>query len=587
MGARLAVQPHEPFARPPGMTAPNAEPAAQAALAAPAAHRKRAAMPPAADWRARLDRVMRRTFGLHELREGQERVIRQVMQGTDTLAIMRSGAGKSLCYQLPALLLPGRTLVISPLIALMKDQCDKLRERGVAAFQLNSALGADETEQAYAAMREGRDRILFTTPERLADAAFRSALLGQATSLLVVDEAHCISQWGHDFRPAFLEIGGALAELGRPTLLALTATATEVVADDIAEQLGVPSLQVVNTGVYRPNLHYAVEQFTREDAKLERLLALVGEQPGPTIVYAATIKAVEQILAALQAAGESVARYHGRLAATERREQQDAFMRGEVRVMVATNAFGLGIDRPDIDSIVHYQMPSGLDAYYQESGRAGRDGRVAHCTLLYLHSDRAVQQFFLAGRYPGFDDVEAVYRMLMTPPPGGADGWTVEALQDALDRPRSKVQVALSLLRHQHIVLQRRGGRLRGAAPRRGCARHRAAAGCVPREARARPCVARAHGVLRPDRLLPLEGAAAALRRGRRLRALRRVRQLPAHPSARAATRRAGPARARAARGAHPGAGVHRRRQGQRAALRPRPSRCRRSEQRHGDVRRR
>ena len=428
-------------------------------LAEPAVRKPRpstAATPTSA---RQLQRALRQTFGIRQLREGQEAVIRNVLEGRPTLAIMPTGAGKSLCYQLPATLLPGITLVVSPLIALMKDQCDKLAELGVAAVQLNSAIGAAELEAAESALAAGSAKIVFTTPERLADGDFLHAVAAHPVSLLVIDEAHCISQWGHDFRPAFLEIGAAVGPLGKPTILALTATATEAVIDDIAQQLGVKRFFVVNTGMYRPNLRYRVEQVTREDAKLARALDLVRAADGPGLVYAATVKAVEEVHAALATAGESVSRYHGRLNPTERRANQDAFMRGEVRVMVATNAFGLGIDKPDIRFVLHYQMPAGLDAYYQESGRGGRDGDTAQCTLLYLHSDKAVQQFFLAGRYPAQDDVAEVYKALRREPPGQPH-WSLELLHESLDRPKSKVQVALRLLRHQRVVKQGRDGRL-------------------------------------------------------------------------------------------------------------------------------
>jgi ATP-dependent DNA helicase RecQ len=341
--------------------------------------------------------MLRRTFGMRRLRPGQREVIESVLARRDTLAIMPTGAGKSLCYQLPALQMKGTTVVVSPLIALMKDQADKLEERGVDAATLNSAFTKSEQAAAMRAIRAREADFVFTTPERMADPEFLRKLKESRIDLFVVDEAHCISQWGHDFRPAFGQLGAALRALGDPPLLALTATATQDVVDDIAEQLGRKRMHVINTGVYRPNLGFEVFQTTNESEKRQLLLEVV-RSGGAGIVYVATIKTAKAIHAWLLEQGEKAVLYHGRLPARERTQIQEAFMSGRARTMVATNAFGLGIDRQDIRYVVHYQLPGSLEAYYQEAGRAGRDGEEARCTLLYDHTDRRVQLFFARKR---------------------------------------------------------------------------------------------------------------------------------------------------------------------------------------------
>ena len=407
-----------------------------------------------------FDSVLRNTFGIRRLRPGQRDVIDSVLSGADTFALMPTGAGKSLCYQLPAMQLPGMVLVVSPLISLMRDQLAKLDEMNIPAVQVNSSLKRDEEAAALAAIAEGRCRIVFATPERLTQRDFIELLQQQKIALFVVDEAHCVSQWGHDFRPAYLDLAGAIRALGKPPVLALTATATDDAIADIVKQLGLSRPRIINTGIYRTNLHYNVVQVTSDSEKLVRLLDLASEQQGSGIVYAATVAAVEQLHAALAEKGESVTLYHGRLGARERQHNQDRFMNGEARLMVATNAFGMGIDKADIRFIIHYQMPANLEAYYQESGRAGRDGETACCILLFQFKDKRVQQFFLARDYPDGDDVRHVYAAAATladrAPAPFAD---LCAALPAMSAPR--VRVALKLLKDDGLLAQDKHLRIR------------------------------------------------------------------------------------------------------------------------------
>jgi ATP-dependent DNA helicase RecQ len=401
-----------------------------------------------------LKNILRNTFGIKQLRPGQQDVIDSVLHGQDTLAIMPTGAGKSLCYQVPALIMSGMTVVVSPLISLMKDQVGKLEEAGVDAAQVNSALNQREQDAALQSIEQSRSKIVFATPERLTDPEFIASLQTNRIDLFVIDEAHCISQWGHDFRPAYLELSGAIDALGHPPVLALTATATDDVIADIIKQLGLKDAKVINTGILRPNLHYRVIQTTNENEKLEQALRLVQQSEGSGIVYAATVKAAEALHQHLTQAGESVTLYHGKLSAKQRKANQDLFMCGICRVMVATNAFGMGIDKSDTRFVIHFQVPANLEAYYQESGRAGRDGDIAHCTLLYYMKDKRIQQFFLAKHYPGADELQAVYRAITSLAQENAQisGARLQQILDEL--PAGKIKITLKLLKEGGLISQ-------------------------------------------------------------------------------------------------------------------------------------
>jgi ATP-dependent DNA helicase RecQ len=360
---------------------------------------------------ARLDDALHATFGLDRFRPGQEEAARAVLAGRDVVAVMPTGAGKSLCFQLPATLLDGVTVVVSPLIALMKDQVDGLRARGVAAAAIHSGLGPGERADAERELLAGRLKLLYVAPERLASPVFRQTVAEAKVARLVVDEAHCISQWGHDFRPDYRRLAGFKRELGVPAS-AFTATATPQVRADIAEQLDLATPLELVTGFERPNLTLAVEHCRTRADKERALDKLIREIGTPGLVYCSTRKNVEQWAEHLESIGLRAGRYHAGLDDEERHRVQDDFIAGRLDVIAASNAFGMGIDKRDIRFVAHADLPGSLEAYYQEAGRAGRDGLPSRCTLLFSPVDVRTQEFFLAGANPSPAVFRSAWRLL-------------------------------------------------------------------------------------------------------------------------------------------------------------------------------
>ncbi len=344
-------------------------------------------------------------------RQPQRAIIDSVLAKKDTLVVMPTGGGKSLCFQLPALLLPGVALVVSPLIALMKDQVDALQARGLPAGLLNSSQTLEEQRATLDAIRARTLKLVYVAPERFRSQSFLNALPRDAISLFAIDEAHCLSQWGHDFRPDYMRLGEARKAIGSPPCIALTATATPDVQRDIIDVLEMNEPSEFVAGFARDNLSFKVRKIGSNAEKEAAILRLI-KQHKTGIIYCATRKSVDKVAATIEPLAGSVIRYHGGLSDKERTEAQDIFMRRESDVVVATNAFGMGIDRADIRFVCHYEMPGSVEAYYQEGGRAGRDGAPSVCEMLFSYADKRVQDFFIEGANPGKELIAEVFDII-------------------------------------------------------------------------------------------------------------------------------------------------------------------------------
>ena len=410
--------------------------------------------------------ILTDVFGHTDFQGLQAEVIGHVLSGGHAVVLSPTGSGKSLCFQVPALALPGLTIVLSPLIALMKDQVDALRARGVAATFINSSLDRTAREARSREVAEGKVKLLYVTPERFRKEAFREVMetvkATQGISLLAVDEAHCISQWGHDFRPDYSRVGEWRTWLGNPTTIALTATATPAVQDDILRQLGLDrthdTVRQFNRGIDRPNLSLDLVETWSDDDKLDAIEACARRLPGSGIVYFTLIKTLERFSDLLAERGLPHLCYHGKLDARRRRQVQDAFMHGTApgdELVLATNAFGMGIDKASIRTITHAEIPGSVESYYQEIGRSGRDGKPALCTLLYDERDLLTQMDFIRWTNPDADYYERVYHHLAHDREAirsfGLD-WLRERLHDRRRGHDGRLDTALAMLERHGVI---------------------------------------------------------------------------------------------------------------------------------------
>ena len=409
---------------------------------------------------------LRQHFGFDDFREGQREVIDAILAGKDAVVVMPTGSGKSLCYQLPALMLDGATVVVSPLIALMKDQVDALVSRGLPATFVNSSINEQEQRARIEGVRRGQFKVVYVAPERFRSNRFLDALKAINVSLFAVDEAHCISTWGHDFRPDYLRLKAVSQSLNARQTLALTATATPYVRQDIIQQLGLSKPETFVSGFDRPNLSIDVIHTEKEVQKFAHIKRIANTHDGSGIIYAATRKAVDQVTSVLREHNLRVTAYHAGMGDSARVKAQEEFMSGRTQMIVATNAFGMGIDKADIRFVVHYQMPGSIEAYYQEIGRAGRDGLASSCVLLFNYADKNTHDFFIEGSYPSREIVREVYNSLLATGQKRVDLSATELAKRAGIRNDMAVQSALyQLERSGHIARVASSSRAPDSAP--------------------------------------------------------------------------------------------------------------------------
>jgi ATP-dependent DNA helicase RecQ len=411
----------------------------------------------ARDWRS-IREICREKYHFSQFRPGQKEALEAVLQGRDALAVLPTGSGKSAIYQIAGLMIPGPTVVVSPLIALQRDQAESIENAKLgSAAVLNSMQPRSEREQTLEDLAQTELEFLLLAPEQFSNPDTMARVKAAKPSLFVVDEAHCISEWGHDFRPDYLRLGAVLEQLGRPRTLALTATASAEVRREIIERLQLREPDVIVTGFDRPNIHLSVQGLTGDRLKLESLLGLISELPKPGIVYVGTRRHAEDVAAALTQQGLSAVAYHAGLKRDVRNARQAAFMSSESEIVVATSAFGMGIDKPDVRFVIHFDVSDSVDSYYQEIGRAGRDGQPARAVLFYSDRDLNLRRFFAGGGKLAEEDLERVVELVRQRPTPTAPKEIAEALGLSL----AKTGRAISRLEDQGVVERSSGGKVR------------------------------------------------------------------------------------------------------------------------------